>query len=128
METTMHLSDAAMIAGLCLAVGACAFLLATQVWTAQRAGGQDVHFDSAQRGGRLDLYMAAVWSGFLVVQASSVFRHMQPDGTLNLSSLSLAAFAADVFICGGFAGRLLLRREMRLSREKDEERNGAVRA
>jgi hypothetical protein len=61
------------------------------------------------------------------VQATNIFHHMQLGGTIKLSLLSLAAFAADVFICGAYAGRLLLRREMRLEKEKREERNGAAR-
>lgn len=123
----MDLLDAVMIAGLCLAVGACAFLLTTQLGLAKPTGGQDVHLERARRGEHLDLYMGAVWSGFLVVQATSIFHHVQLGGMIKLSLLSLAAFAADVFICGGFAGRLLLRRELRLAKERREERNGAAR-
>lgn len=116
----MDLLDAVMIAGICLAVGACAFLLTTQLRIAKQAGGQDAHLESARRGERLDLYMGAVWSGFLVVQITNIFHHIQLDGTIKLSSLSLAAFAAVVFVCGAFAGRLLLRRQMRLDKEKRE--------
>jgi hypothetical protein len=127
VEIMMDLLDAVMIAGICLAVGGCAFLLATQLGSAKPAGGQDARRESARRGKRLDLYMGVVWSGFLVVQTTNIFHHRQPAGTFELSSLSLAAFTADVLICGGFAGRLLLRREMRLDKEKRDERNGAAR-
>jgi len=123
----MDLLDAVMIGGICLAGGACAFLLATQLGIAKKAGGQDVHLESARRDERLDLYMGAVWSGILVVLATNIFHQIQLGGTFELSLLSLAAFAAVVFICGAFAGRLLLRREMRLDKEKREERNGAAR-
>jgi hypothetical protein len=110
-----------------LTVGAFAFFLATQLGIAKRAGGQNVHLESARRGERLELYMGAGWSGILVVLATNIFHHIQLDGTINLSLLSLAAFVAVVFICGAFARRLLLRREMRLDKEKREERNGAAR-
>lgn len=114
----MDTRDAVMITGLCLAVGACVFLIRTQWEIAKRAGGQDVHLDSTRRGERLDLYMGIVWSGLLLVQTTDVLHHLQRDGTLRLSLLSLAAAAGAVFVCGAFAGRLLLRREMRLYEEK----------
>jgi hypothetical protein len=117
-----------MIAGLCLIVGACAFLVGIALKTVRQAGGQDLRLLDPHPGGRLDLYMGAVWSGMLLVQASSVLRHMQPTGTFNLSWLSLAALAGDIFVCGGFAGRLLLRREMRWYKEKRDERLGVARS
>ena len=80
----MDLLDAVMIAGICLAVGACAFLLTTQLVIARQAGGQGVHLESTRRGERLDLYMGAVWSGCLLVQASSIFHHIQLGGTIKL--------------------------------------------
>jgi hypothetical protein len=58
---------------------------------AKQAGGQDVHLESARRGERLELYVGAVWSGFLVVQATNIFHHIQLGGTIKLSLLSLAA-------------------------------------
>jgi hypothetical protein len=118
VEIMMDMLDAVMIAGICIAVGAGVFLLSTQWQIAKRAGGQDVHLDSTRRGERLDLYMGVVWSGLLLVQVTNVLHHMQHDGTLRLSLLSLAAAAGAVFVCGAFAGRLLLRREMRLGEEK----------
>jgi hypothetical protein len=127
MEIRMDLLDVIMIAGICLSVGACAFLIRAQLRSAKRAGAQDIHLENARRAERLDLYMGAVWTGFLVVQTTSIFHHVQLDGTFRFSLLSLSAFAAVVLICGGFAGRLLLRREMRLDKSKREERNAAAR-
>lgn len=123
----MDFPDVVMLAGICLSVGACALLVTAQLRTAKQAGAQDVHLESAERSERLDLYMGAVWSGFLVVQATSVFHHVQRDGTIKFSWLALAAFAAVVFICGAFAGRLLLRRDMRSEKKRREERNAAAR-
>jgi hypothetical protein len=71
--------------------------------------------------------MGAVWAGFLIVQATSVFHHLQLDGTIEFSLLSLAALAAVLFICGAFAGRLLLRREMGLNKKQREQQNAAAR-
>lgn len=110
----MNLLDDAMLAGIGLAVGACAFLIAAQL--RDRQAGQDPVAQNARRARRLELYLGIVWSGFLVVQISSILHHLEPDGTMTFSWLSLAAFASVVFICGGFAGRLLLRREMRLDK------------
>ena len=107
---------------------ACAVLLGIALKAVKRAGGQDLRLLDPHPGGRLDLYMGIVWSGMLLVQASSILRHMQPTGTFNLSWLSLAALVGDVFVCGGYAGRLLLRREMRWYKEKRDARLGAARS
>lgn len=111
----MDLIDIIMIAGLGLSLGACTLLVRAQLRTARQVGAREVQLEEALRSERLDWYMGAVWSGFLVVQATNVFHHVQVDGTIKFSLLSLAAFAGVVFICGGFAGRLLLRRDMRLA-------------
>src|SRR6185312_17294409 len=116
METMMNLLDDVMLAGIGLALGACAFLIAAQLRDKQAS--QDPVAANARRARRLDLYMGVVWSGFLLVQISNILHHRQPDGAMTFSSLSLAAFASVVFLCGGFAGRLLLRREMRLDKER----------
>jgi hypothetical protein len=126
VEAMMNFLDAMTGAGLCLIVGACAFLLGITLKTVRQAGGQDLRLLDPHPGARLDLYMGIVWSGMLLVQASSVLRHMQPTGTFNLSWLSLTALAGDIFVCGVFAGRLLLRREMRWSKEKRETRSHAA--
>jgi protein-S-isoprenylcysteine O-methyltransferase Ste14 len=120
----MNLLDTVMIAGICLAVGACGFLLWTQLAAPRQP---DPRLENARRAERLDLYMGIVWSGFLLVQATSVFHHMQRDGTIKLPLLAWAGVAACIFICGGFAGRLLLRREMRREKERHGEPNNAAR-
>jgi hypothetical protein len=125
-EIMMDMLDAVMVAGICLAVGACAFFLRTQAAIPKHKSGQDFNPERTHRGWRLDLYMCVIWSGFLLVQTTNVFHHVQRDGTINLSLLSLAALAANVFICGAFAARLLLGREMRLETEKHREVNGAA--
>jgi hypothetical protein len=118
--------DAMMIGGICVMVGACAFLLGTALRALRRGGGQDLRLMDDHPGARLDLYMAFVWGGMLVVQISNILFHKQPGGAYNLSSLTLAATAGDVFACGVFAGRLLLRREMRWYKEKREEQSRAA--
>jgi hypothetical protein len=54
----------------------------------------------------------------LLVQASSVLHHIGPGGIYNLSSLTVAATIGNIFICGVFVGRLLLRLEMHWLNEK----------
>jgi hypothetical protein len=122
METMMDLIDDVMLAGIGLAVGACAFLMAAQL--RDKPAGQDPVAENARRARRLDLYMGIVWSGFLVVQISNILHHLEPGGTMKFSWLSLAAFASVVFVCGAFAGRLLLRREMRLDKEREYQAHG----
>jgi len=109
----MNLPDTVMIAGLCVAVTACAFLLVARLRSARQSAEPDIHLASTRRSARLDQYMGMVWSGFLLVQGAQIFNHLRPDGTAQLSLLSMGAAAGVVFVCGGFAGRLLLRREMR---------------
>jgi hypothetical protein len=112
-----------MVAGICVMIGGCAFLLAT-VLRATKSAGSDFRPMDYHPGGRLDLCMGLVWSGMLLMLASNVFLHSGPGRTYNLSGLTLAATAGNIFVCGIFAGRLLLRREMR----RHEERGEAQRA
>jgi hypothetical protein len=114
----MNLLDDAMLAGIGLMLGACAFLIAAQLRDKQ--AGLDPVAANARRARRLESYLGIVWSGFLLVQISNILHHLEPDGTMKFSWLSLAAFVGVVFICGGSAGRLLLRREMRLDKERHE--------
>lgn len=111
----MDLPNAMLIAGMCVMV-ACAFIVGRSIWTTLRASGQELR-RRRDNGLRLDLYLAFVWSGMLLVQASSILRHIEPGGSFNLSSLAVAATIGNIFVCGGFAGRLLLRLEMRRYRE-----------
>lgn len=110
MEAAMDFLQSMISVGLCLMLGAAAF---TAVSGFKRVRGQDASLTDFQRGMRGDICMAVLWSGGLLVQLSSLLRHMPSPGTYNLSWLSLAGFASMVFICGAFIGRLLLRLEVR---------------
>ena len=114
----MNLLDDVMLAGIGLMLVACAFLIAAQL--RDRQAGHGPVAANARRARRLESYLGIVWSGFLLVQISNILHHIEPDGTMKLSWLSLTSFASVVFICGAFAGRLLLRREMRLDKERRE--------
>ena len=103
-----------IIGGLCIMVGAGAFLIRMWIRVAKQRNGQDL------RGGRLDLYMLCVWSGLLLVQFANILRHAQFDGTFRLSPLTLPATGAVIFVCGICSGRLLLRRELRWHKEERE--------
>lgn len=105
----MNFAEAMMIAGIGIMVGGCGFLLVNGIKAARRAGGRE----DGDRGQRLDLYMLFVWGGMLLVQISNMFFHADASGTFHLASLTLASTAGTVLVFGGFAGRLLLRREMR---------------
>jgi hypothetical protein len=109
-EAKMNFVDALMIGGICVMVGACAFLLAHALTAARR--GRDLAAAGDHPGRRLDLYMGLFWSGMLLVQATNIMHHMEPGGSYSLPPLTLAATAGALFACGVFAGRLLLRREM----------------
>jgi hypothetical protein len=73
----------------------------------------------------LELLMGLVWSGIFLVQLSGILRHAQSGGSYSLSPLAFAGIAATIFVCGAFAGRLLLRREMRWSKERRDTRRHA---
>jgi hypothetical protein len=107
----MNSASAITIAGICVMVIGAAALLFSGL-KAKRAG--------APMGTRLDVYMACVWTGMLMVQMSSIVLHWDPVAIYHLSPLTLSATAGNIFVCGVFAGRLLLRREMRLLKERQE--------
>ena len=67
----------------------------------------------AQIGERQDIYLGVLWTGLLLMQLSSLIRQMESPNPHSLSLLSVAGFASAVFLCGGFAGRLTLRMELR---------------
>lgn len=120
----MDFADALLIAGMCVMV-VCAFIVGRMIWTTLRADGEELRLRNINNDGRrLDLYLGLVWTGMLLVQASSILRHVQPGGIQNLSTLTVAATAGDIFICGVVAGRLLLRREMRWLNEKRAAQSG----
>jgi len=105
-----------MDAGLCILVGACAFLVVTWLKAVRR--GSD--YRRPENSLRLDLFMAIVWSGMVLVQLANVLFHREPNGTFALSSLALAAAGSQLLVCGIFAGRLLLRWELRVMKAKSE--------
>lgn len=115
-----YLELSMFIGGFCLMVGAGAFLVRMWIRVARRTDRQDL------QGGRLDLYMLCVWSGLLLVQFANILQHVQFDGTYRLSSLTLAATAAVVFVCGICAGRLLLRAELRRYEGRRDELDRAA--
>jgi hypothetical protein len=126
VEATMNVPEDVMIAGLCL-IAAMGAVLAGAWWKAFKQGhGPDLHLDYPRRGTRLDLYMTLVWSGMLLVQASNVLLHVQDGSTHNLSRLSWTGLAASIFVCGVFAGRLLLRLEMHRYNETRDEPVGRI--
>jgi predicted branched-subunit amino acid permease len=118
----MDLLEAVQIAGLAIEVGAAAFLVWILSKTIKQAGGQYGRTADPRDGWRLDLFMGIVWSGMLLVQLPSIIRHLPPPAAYHLSWLSLSSIAGVMLICGGFAGRLLLRLEMRRYEQKREER------
>jgi hypothetical protein len=119
----MAFVQAMMTAGLCVLVGAAGFVLVTAVKRVRQPGGLRLTDD--QRRVRLDWLMAVIWSGMLLVQIGNVILHQDPGGTYHLTSLTLVATGGEIFVCGVFAGRLLLRQELRRLKEKDEAQNRA---
>ena len=119
----MDLPNALLDAGLCVMVVA-VLILGRAIWTTSRASGQELLLRKRDNGLRLDVYLCLVWSGMLLVQASNILLHVDSGGIHNISSLTIVSTAATVFVCGAFAGRLLLRLEMRRYREThgDESR------
>jgi hypothetical protein len=106
-----------MSAGLAATVLGC---IAVGVLAVRRAGGQVPSFDNP--GWRLDLSMCFVWGGILLVQLSNILIHKESGAIHNISAFGWAGTAGDIFICGVFAGRLLLRREMKPCKDKQDER------
>jgi hypothetical protein len=82
MEAAM---DLMISVGLCLMLGAAAF---TAVSGFKRVRGRDASLTDFQRGMRGDICMAILWSGGLLVQLSSLLRHMRrPEHIISRGSL-----------------------------------------
>ncbi|HET7191390.1 MAG TPA: hypothetical protein VFI98_05710 [Pseudolabrys sp.] len=107
----MDLLETMMIAGICLVIGGFAFLLRTQLKALKQVRRQDIRLVGPHVGTRQDLYMGLLWSGIFLVQVSGLVRHIQP-GPNNFPWFPLIAVASVLFVCGGYAGRLLLRWEI----------------
>jgi hypothetical protein len=123
----MHSSELFTVTGLCVILGATAFVVWAGFNPAARQDPRAMH-DDTRVGERLDRFMATLWGGSLLLQLGSILRHVSSTDTFNMSWLSLAGFASVIFMCGGFACRLLLRVELRRYREKREARVSATRA
>ena len=108
----MDFLNAIQIAGLCLMLGAAAFLVVNARRTIRQAGRPDLRVADPRSGWRLDVLMAMVWSAMLLVQLPSIVRHLPPPATYHLSWLSLSSIASVIFVCGGFAGRLVGSRDV----------------
>ena len=111
----MDLANVLLDAGLCVTAVA-ALIAGWAIWTTWRASGEELLRRRRDNGQRLDMYLCLVWSGMLLVQAGNILLHRDSAG-IHISSLTLVATAGTVFVCGAFAGRLLLRLELRRSRE-----------
>lgn len=112
----MDLANLLLDAGLGVMVVA-ALIAGKAIWTDLRASGAELPLRRRDNGLRLDLYLGLVWSGMLLVQAGNILLHLDSGGIRNISSLTAAGTASTVFVCGAFAGRLLLRLELRRYRE-----------
>lgn len=117
----MRLVETMMTVGLCMIIGAAAFILAAGIRA--RLAGEPLKEESP--GQRLDAYMLLVWSGMLLVQVSNILLHWDTGSLSHVSTIGWASTAADFFICGCFAGRLLLRREMRWRKQQESQDLGA---
>ena len=115
----MHYTTALTMVGIFGSLAGCAFLVVMEL-KARRSGGQSYH----QRAARLDWYMSFVWSGMFLVQLSSILLHWEPGAIFHVSPATWVATAGSIFGCGVFAGRLMLRWEMRLYEERRDKGGG----
>ena len=120
----MDWADLLLDAGLGVAVVA-AVIGGRAIWTTLRASGDELLRRQRDNGLRLDLYLGLVWSGMLLAQAGNLLLHRESGGFRNISSLTFVASAGTVFVCGAFAGRLLLRLEMHRNKAAHGDPSGA---
>jgi hypothetical protein len=121
-EAMVDWISATMDAGLFVMGDAAGFLVWTAWRASRRARGKSLRVIDDHPGSRLDLFMGVLWFGMLLVQTDNLFLNAAPGGWYKLSALSLAGTASTVFICGAFAGRIVLRRELRWLQERREEK------
>jgi hypothetical protein len=114
-EQVVNLVEAILMAGFCVMIAGAAFLFIFGLKARRRNALMEFH-----SSGQFDLFMLFVWGGLLLVQFSSILLHWDPGATRNLSSLSWTGTGSTIFVCGVFAGRLLLRLEMHRYKEKRE--------
>lgn len=103
------------VAGLCLVVAgvllSCRqYLLSARSLRKSGDRAPDRYID----GVRHDLYQGAVWLGVALILVSQIAQQLERGAPVQEMALSLAAGAGMVFICGLYAGRLMLRRQLRL--------------
>lgn len=115
----MNLVDATLIGSISMMVVAGVFLLRTKF---RGAGGRGRRPTDGYLSWELDLWMALFWMGMLLMQLSQIWLHWDPIWIYHLSPLTFAATACALFACGVFAGRLLLRLEIRRYQEKQQGR------
>ena len=117
-----------MIAGICLIL----FALALGLWQQRRIVRHVNQYKvSAAEAGRVygagrDWCNLALWFGIALVLVSQLVHQVQRDEAANRLTLSMASSAAIIFICGMFAGRLMLRAQQRREGTIDGHDDGII--
>jgi uncharacterized membrane-anchored protein YhcB (DUF1043 family) len=115
-------------AGLCLTVVAGAFIVRAGLKAAKQRAEQYRQLPEVYPGMMVDAYMVLLWSGTLMTQVSNILLHVESGGIYRVVPLMWIGTASVLFMCGLFAGRLLMRLEMRAYKAKREEQAREARA
>ena len=103
------------IAGFCLCITGAMLSFRRYLPSAKSVGPQgDRAPDQYTNAIRQDSYQGTLWLGVALMVVSQVVQQMERGAPADELAFSLVAAAAMVFICGLYAGRLMLRRQWRL--------------
>ena len=104
-----------MIAGICICLAGLAFGLRLRRRMVRHIRQYKVSAVGAARiyGAGLDWCQLALWFGIALVLVSQLVQQVQRGEAANRLTLSMASSAAMIFVCGMFAGRLMLRAQQR---------------
>lgn len=117
----MTLAEDIMMAGLGMVVVAFALFVGAALKTAKQRAEWYRQLPEEYPGLMLDVCMLVLWGGMLLSQISNILYHAESGGIYRVVPLTWVASAAAVFICGAYAGRLMMRLEMRRYKAKREE-------
>lgn len=120
-KAIMMLAQDLLIAGVCLVVVAAALAIPAGLRAAKQRAEHYRQLPEEYPGLMGDVFGALIWSGMLMIELSSILLHAEPGGIYRVVPLMWVGTAAAVFICGLFAGRLMMRWEMRAYKAKREE-------
>lgn len=116
----MTLTEDITMAGIGMMVVAIALVIRAGLRAAKQRTQSNRQLPEEYPGLTSDAYMILFWSGMLLMQISNILLHAEPGGTYRVVPLMWVGTAAILLVFGLYAGRLMMRLEMRAYQAKRE--------